>query len=310
MRLSRALLPLLVLVVALGATPARAEGPDDLVLDVPYRSQLDGTVWASSNCGPTTIGMVLAAYGQDVPTKVLRDRANQLFGIADPSTGTRLQDLARVVAERGLVVNGPYDAARLRRWNLDDVRKEVKAGHPVVPEVYYPLLPNHRAHPVATDHYIAIVGLSGDGFVVNDPADRYGPGYHVVVSAAELTSAWGASEYPFSGFSVGPDSAGRSLQRIRPTPTPTATPTPEPTPEPATPESIGSGAGPAAGPAFETLAEAAPVLTASPEPTAQPTPTPATSPTAIALASAGQANGQDGSPLAWLLAQFRRIIGR
>ncbi len=262
-------LALLAVLAALTVSVARADGEPDLVLDVPYRSQLDGTVWASSNCGPTAIAMVLAAYGDDVPTQALRDRANQLLGIADPSTGTRLQDLARVVAERGLSTVGPYDGQRMRRWSLDDVRQEIRRGHPVIPQVYYPLLPNHRANPVDTDHYIVVVGLSGDDFIFNDSVDRYGPGYRVTMTADEFARAWGASSVPFGAFAVGPGASDRSL--LPPTPTPTATPTPVPTVTPtptpvptATPTAVPTAVAtpaPAAGPSeVETRSSAPGVL--------------------------------------------------
>ena len=66
-----------------------ASAAGETVLPVPFRSQFDGTEWGSSNCGPTSIAMVLQAYNVDVPTQTLRNRANRLLGIADPSTGTR-----------------------------------------------------------------------------------------------------------------------------------------------------------------------------------------------------------------------------
>ena len=320
---------LFALVAALAVTVARADAPADVVLDVPYRSQLDGTVWASSNCGPTAIGMVLEAYGDDVSTKTLRDRANQLLGIANPDTGTRIQDLARVVAERGLSTFGPYDGRSFRRWSLDDVRREVRAGRPVIPEVYYPLLPNHRQNPVDTDHYVVVVGLSGDDFIFNDPADRYEPGYHVRMTAEDFARAWGASRFPFAAFSVGPGASGRSLL----TPTPTATPA-EPLATPATgaPElravalaSRGASAeaieldveaipaaeataSPELSPAPVLASDAAPTLEATRVPKATPTPNLApadTRPTATATPEPGglgwlaRATGALGKLLGW-----------
>jgi hypothetical protein len=209
---------------ALLVTSAFAAPPDNLVLPVPQRSQADGTVWASSNCGPAAISEVLEAFGQKLPTKVLRDRANQLLGISDPNTGTRIQDLAQVVREHGLTVTGPYDGGKFRRWTLDDVRAEIQAGHPVVVQVYYPLLPNHRGSGISTDHYVAIVGISGDGFVFNDSADRDAPGYHQEMTADQFTRAWGASQQPFGAFSVEPGDGSPSL--LPPPP-----PAPDPTPD-------------------------------------------------------------------------------
>jgi hypothetical protein len=220
----RALSALFVLGVAVVATPVWAAESGDLLLPVPQRSQADGTVWASSNCGPAAISEVLEAFGQKLPTSVLRDRANQLLGIADPNTGTRVQDLAQVVREHGLTVTGPNTGKQFLRWSLDDTRAEIQSGHPVVAQVYYPLLPNHSKNRISTDHYIVIVGTSGDDFVFNDSADRDAPGYRQPITAAQLTRAWGASQQPFGGFSVAPGDGGPTL--LPPTPTPSPEPTP------------------------------------------------------------------------------------
>lgn len=226
MSLLRLGLAIVLVTSLLALSTAHAEESEDVLLDVPYRSQIDGTAWASSNCGPASIGMVLEAFDVAAPTRELRSRANQLLGISDPSTGTRIQDLARVVQEKGLVTFGPYAEGgrpQFRRWTLDDVRREIRNGYPVVPQVYYPLLPNHRKNPVITDHYVVIVGIQGEGFVFNDPADRHEPGYRRSMTSGELTQAWRASSLPYGAFSVRPGATHPSLL-----PGPTATPTPVP----------------------------------------------------------------------------------
>ncbi|MHB1413654.1 MAG: C39 family peptidase [Chloroflexota bacterium] len=199
-----------ILVASLFASVSPAQAAEDLVLPVPYRSQFDGTVWAASNCGPTSIAMVLEAYDQDVPTKTLRDRANQLYGIASPGTGTRIEDLARVVQERGLTTFGLMDGRAFHKWTLDDVRAEIEAGRPVVALVYYPSLPNHKGG-AAVGHYIVIVGVEGDDFLFNDSATHNGSGYQVPITATQLTHAWQYSSHPMSGFSVGPAAGEPSL---------------------------------------------------------------------------------------------------
>lgn len=177
-------------------------GYADVVLPVPHRTQLDGTVWAESNCGPATIGMVLESFGVDAPTGDLRDRANELLGMADPSTGTRLQDLAQVVREHGLSPNGLYQGEWIRQWSLDEVRQEVMQGRPVVAQVRLDLLPNHGYIPIAIDHYITIVGLSGEDFLFNDSAQRGWEGYQQLMTPQQFKRTWGASDFPFAGFSV------------------------------------------------------------------------------------------------------------
>ncbi len=209
--LLRGLFALAAFVLAVGASTAWA-APADITLPVPFRSQFDGSVWAESDCGPTAISMVLQAFGQNVPTVTLRASANQLLGISDPNTGTRVQDLAKVVQEHGLSVTGPYTTGgQFRQWTADDVKTELEAGRPVVAQMYYPLLPNHSNRPVYVDHYIVIVGFSGDNFIFNDPADYWGPGYHQTMTTSQMMRAWGASNVPYGGFSVGPGSSGISL---------------------------------------------------------------------------------------------------
>ena len=113
--------------------------------------------------------------------------------------------------EFGLVPLRQYDdGARFHRWTLDEVRSEVLAGRPVVPQVHYPDLPNHKDRQIDTDHYIVIVGLEGDAFVYNDPADRTAPGFRQQMTAAEFTYAWQRSNEPFAAFAVGP-TAGRAV---------------------------------------------------------------------------------------------------
>ncbi len=211
MRRLRAPLAFAALVSMLATSTAFADVSSDMILPVPHRTQADGSIWAASNCGPTAISMVLEAYGLKLPTSTLRNRANQLLGIADPNTGTRVQDLARIVQEYGLSVIGPFDGNRIKRWTLEEARTELQAGRPMVIQVYYPLLPNHRKNPVATDHYIVLVGLSEDGFIFNDSADRDSPGFRQKITAEELTRAWKASQFPFAGFAVGPGGQGQPL---------------------------------------------------------------------------------------------------
>ena len=195
----------LLVAIATTAATAWADVPQDqVILPVPQRSQIDGTVWESTDCGPASIAMVLGAFGQNVPTVTLRKAADQFLGFSDPSDGTRIQDLAQVVEDRGLQVDGPYSGGKWRTWTVDQVKGELQAGRPVVAEVYFALLPNHRNNPIPTDHYIVIVGYVGDTVFFNDPADTNAPGYRQRMSSEQFSKAWGASDFPFAAFSAGP----------------------------------------------------------------------------------------------------------
>lgn len=245
----RALCALAAALAALCLSLAQAAGPDDVLLPVPQRSQIDGTVWGPSDCGPASLAMVLEAFGDRVPVVDLRKRANALLGVSSPDTGTKIEHLAKIAEEHGLIVAGPMDGKNYRRWTVEQVRAEVRAGHPVVVQVYFPMLPNQRKNPVDTDHFVVLVGTDGTDFIFNDPADTKLSGYHQRMTEAELTKAWSWSGAPYAAFSAAPGGAGRSLL-----------PTPVPTPAPAP--------APADGPAG--LAPAQPQATAAPTPTAVP----------------------------------------
>jgi uncharacterized protein YvpB len=192
------------------STVAASEPQNDVVLPVPIISQYDGTVWGPSNCGPAASAMVLESFNRIVPKEELRKRANQLLGIASPDTGTRIQDLAQTVEEFGLTVNGPYDGKEIRKWTLEELRQEIREGRPVVVQTRLRLLPNHLGVNTTADHYVAIVGLEGDGFLYNDSAFKNGTGETLTMSSAELSRAWGGSKFPFAAFSVGPEESEKA----------------------------------------------------------------------------------------------------
>src|SRR5512138_1687516 len=125
-----------------------------MLLPVPQRSQIDGTVWGPSDCGPASLAMVLEAFGDKVPTVDLRKRANQLLGVSSPDTGTKIEHLAQIAREHGFSATDPLEGKSYRRWTLDQAKAEIRAGHPVLAQVYFPLLPNQKRNPVVTDHFV------------------------------------------------------------------------------------------------------------------------------------------------------------
>src|SRR5512133_973441 len=133
----RVLCALAAIFAALCLSVAQAAGPDDVLLPVPQRSQIDGTVWGPSNCGPASLAMALEAFGDKVPTADLRKRANQLLGVSSPDTGTKIEHLAKIAEEQGFAVSGPMDGKKYRRWTVDQARAELRAGNPVLVQVYF-----------------------------------------------------------------------------------------------------------------------------------------------------------------------------
>jgi hypothetical protein len=196
---------------------AQAQGPD-IQLAVPYRSQLDGTPYASANCGPASVGMVLAAFGIERQTHDLRLRANRLQGTWGYDDGIAIEHLATIVREHGLQTYGLWDGEAFRRWTLDDARAALRAGRPVIPQVWYRALPGRWNSRYQYDHYIVLVGTVGESFLYHDPIDYDHPGAYRVISAEQLTKAWRSSDVPWGAFAVGPE--GESPLRPRPKPQP------------------------------------------------------------------------------------------
>jgi hypothetical protein len=205
--------------VSRGRTPSLEELPwaypavlaADVRIPVPYRTQLDGSDYATANCGPTSLGMALELFGIEVPPRTLRDEVMEAQETMwDDQAGSFIWALARVAQRYGLKTFGLFepDWSTFRRWSTDDVREEVRRGHPVILQVWFRGLPRRADSDYAGDHYIVVTGLLGDSFLYNDPLggtpEHEGPGYDRVMTASELRRAMGASdyEYAYTGFAL------------------------------------------------------------------------------------------------------------
>ena len=191
-----------------------AASGDAHVLDVPYRSQLDGSAYAWANCGPTSLSMALAYYGIDASPWDLRVRAMKAQhtwvtdegGYSDEN-GVFVYVLATVASQFGLHANGLWDfdgarPDRLHQWNPSELRREVQAGHPVIVEVAYRALPVHAGSHVTADHYIVLDGTVGADFVYNDPLGQGGYGPDEQIAADQLTAAMALAAAPEAAFAI------------------------------------------------------------------------------------------------------------
>jgi len=178
-------------------------GPRERIA-VPYRSQLDGSPWERANCGPTALSMGLASLGIDLSTAQLRQETLRAQGLAGNNVGTLMEALAKVAEQDGAQVVGLRDGARLKQWTIDDLRTQVRAGHPIIVQVFMRGLPGRQDWPAATDHYLVITGLVGDNLLYNDPIDVDGPGNDRVISPTDLERAMKAGDrrYAFAGFAL------------------------------------------------------------------------------------------------------------
>ena len=191
----------------------------DVWLRVPYRTQLDGTDYAAANCGPTSVGMALEAFGQVYGQPLLRATAMQLQdSVGCDECGVFVQNLATLVQQRGVQVVGlrtdgspprpvtdvdRADEATLRRWTLDDVRAELRNGRVVLPQVKYRALPGRADSAYWGDHFVVITGMIGDRFIYNDPIDSDGRGYARLIPAGTLERAMSLASVPKAAFAAG-----------------------------------------------------------------------------------------------------------
>lgn len=186
--------------------------PNMLWLAVPHRSQYDGTPYAITNCGPTSLGMVLEAFGlKDYPTDALRGEINRIQGIFSPDEGTSLPAIVAVAARAGLHPMGLYSRpGAYKRWTMEDLRAHLLEGRPIITLVLYAALPGAVYDP-ATNHYIVLSGVSGDQFIYNDSAHPPGRGGGLLISPEQLRRAWDFSVIPGQAVAFALDAQGDGL---------------------------------------------------------------------------------------------------
>jgi hypothetical protein len=145
-------------------------------LEPPYRTQLDDSIYARSDCGPAVLGMALADYGIDDDTLDLR-RLTHTYQGTWPAVrvGTALQHVSHVAEDFGLSSFGLYDVNdpdTFHQWNVDEIAGQLASGRLVIPLVRFGLLPGHESTGVRWGHYILLYAIDGDGFMYQDPAVR------------------------------------------------------------------------------------------------------------------------------------------
>jgi hypothetical protein len=170
-----------------------------------YRTQLDGSRYAGSNCGPAVLGMIFEAYGVTRSNLELREWTHTYQGTWPGRGGTALHHMARVAEDLGLGVYGLYeDPEKFHRWTIDEIAEQVAGGRWVIPLVRYGMLPGHETSGVRTGHYILLYAARGDGFVYHDPAFRpIEEGPNRWISRAQLDAAMNPVLVPRQAMAVG-----------------------------------------------------------------------------------------------------------
>ncbi|HYU19088.1 MAG TPA: SdrD B-like domain-containing protein [Chloroflexota bacterium] len=205
---------------------------NSILLDVPFRTQQDGTPYAETNSAPAGLAMVLGGYGIDVALTDLRALFNGLESNYTPSNRPRVETLARIAERGGLNVIDLFRGARFNEWTIEMVREMLRRGYPVVTLAQGAVLPGGTPPNAARERFITIIGMDGDDFIYHDPAyPDEGTGAARRINARTLEQAWLAASTPrlAAGFSLGPE--GRGMldfgRRVELTPGRTPTPPPE-----------------------------------------------------------------------------------
>ncbi len=141
--------------------------------------------------------MVLQAYVIQATNEQIRAIANQLQGTTSYDAGVAIDYLQAIAQQAGLRTEGLTSSdGHYRKWSMADLIREVRSGYPVITLVHYATLPDHNGSPSTSDHYIVVIGVTSQGFVVNDPAFTGNGGYQRLLRPAELISAWRDASIP------------------------------------------------------------------------------------------------------------------
>lgn len=153
-------------------------------LKVPFRPQGAASVpralW-SQICSPTSMTMVMAYYGVDLPTlenaEAIYDPHYDMFG-----------NWGRAVSRAG---EQGLDSYLVRIRSLEDAKRYIAEGVPLIASIRFKKGEVEGfLYPQTAGHLIVIRGFTPEGdAIVNDPASRE-KGDGVVYKAAELEKAW------------------------------------------------------------------------------------------------------------------------
>jgi hypothetical protein len=184
---------------------------NNILLDLPFRTQQDNTAYSPMNSGPASMAMVLGGYGTDVAVSDLRALMNGLDGNYSPGATPRIETMARVAERGGMNVLDLYRGARFNEWTVEQVREMIRRGYPVMTLVQGAVLPGGTPPGVSRERYITIIGIDGDDFIYHDPAyPDEGQGAARRIPARILEQGWLAASTPrlAAGFSLGPEGRG------------------------------------------------------------------------------------------------------
>ena len=161
------------------------------IMPAPSYSQFDGSFWQSSNCGPTALSMALGAIGISADQISLRRLANDQMDSYGSAQGMSWEALVSAAQSSGAGTKGLVGGNGYRSWAVEDLKRELALGHPVLLLLRYRLMPDHYGSSYYGDHYVVSLGFDQNGnLVYNDPAGTVAHGDRRRLSPAELDDAW------------------------------------------------------------------------------------------------------------------------
>ncbi|OQW90470.1 MAG: hypothetical protein BWK78_06965 [Thiotrichaceae bacterium IS1] len=164
-----------------GTTRDRTVRTADKNLPVAFLKQSSG-----HNCGQTSILMVMSFYKNVPPTvQGIKQVEDWLHNYSD----TTINDLLTVAKKMG----GFTNSYRTKGWGLEDLRKQIDQGNPVITAVISKYLSN-RGYDWEKGHFVVVKGYTGTHMIVNDPGTRGGADkYYLNAEFQKAFAAWNGS---------------------------------------------------------------------------------------------------------------------
>ncbi len=168
------------------------------VVKLPMEGDYHSQRWETSTknaCGPTALLMVLDYYGekQSLPEVIRSFKISPDEGGFDPSCEQNPVCLSGGILEQVAQTTYHLEVTASDDWTLDQVYDALSAGHPVIADVTWQLVPG------GTGHFVVIYGIDRQNKIVY---------YHDPYDGADQTASWDTFSVSWSG----PVDAGDPLQ--------------------------------------------------------------------------------------------------
>ncbi len=168
------------------------------VVKLPMEGDYHSQRWETSTknaCGPTALLMVLDYYDekQSLPEVIRSFEISPAEGGFDPNCEQNPVCLSAGILEQVAQTTYNLEVMASEDWTFDQVYDALNAGHPVIADVTWQLVPG------GSGHFVVIYGIDRENKIVY---------YHDPYDGADQTASWDA----FSASWNGPVDAGDPLQ--------------------------------------------------------------------------------------------------